>query len=97
MLTRLAVALSFVIVAACGGDKSTAASTTPEPSTPPPASEPATPAMLTPEECSAQGGQVRGDIGDGKIACAPGERDLGRVKTGIEGGVCCAPGSPVTP
>lgn len=96
MITRIAVALSFVIVAACGGDKSTTASTTPESSTPP-AAEPATPAMLTPEECSAQGGQVRGDIGDGKIACAAGERDLGRVKTGIEGGVCCAPGSPASP
>ncbi len=41
-------------------------------------------------ECEALGGQVRGDIGDGQIQCAAGERELGRVSVGIEGGVCCA-------
>jgi len=59
---------------------------------PGPAAAPATPAeVLTPEQCTAQGGQVRGDIGDGQIACAAGERELGRVRIGVEGGVCCAP------
>jgi len=45
---------------------------------------------MKPDECTAQGGQVRGDIGDGKVKCADGERDLGRVAQGIEGAVCCA-------
>lgn len=48
-------------------------------------------ATLTPEQCTQQGGEVRGDIGDGKIACAQGERELGRVPLGIEGSICCAP------
>lgn len=46
---------------------------------------------LTPEQCTQQGGEIRGDIGDGKIACAQGERELGRVPLGIEGSICCAP------
>jgi hypothetical protein len=45
---------------------------------------------MTPEECTGKGGEVRGDIGDGKVACAEGETDLGRVNQGIEGAVCCA-------
>jgi hypothetical protein len=45
---------------------------------------------MEPDQCTAQGGQVRGDIGDGKIACAEGERELGRVRQGIEGAICCA-------
>jgi hypothetical protein len=48
--------------------------------------------MLTPEQCTRKGGEVRGDIGDGQIACARGERELGRVPLGIEGSICCAPG-----
>ena len=50
---------------------------------------------MAPEDCIAKGGQVKGDIGDGKVACAEGEQDLGRVNQGIEGAVCCAP--PATP
>jgi hypothetical protein len=46
---------------------------------------------MEPGDCTAQGGEVRGDIGDGKIACAAGERELGRVNQGIEGAICCAP------
>lgn len=46
---------------------------------------------MAPEECTAKGGQVKGDIGDGKVACDEGHRDLGRVNQGIEGAVCCAP------
>jgi hypothetical protein len=80
--------LAFVLsLAACGGSKQPPS----EPAQPtPPATEPT---AMTSDECTQQGGQVRGDIGDGKIACAEGERELGRVKLGIEGGVCCAPAS----
>jgi hypothetical protein len=47
------------------------------------------PALLSGEACELAGGLVRGDIGDGKVACASGENEIGRVRTGIEGGVCC--------
>jgi hypothetical protein len=47
------------------------------------------PALLSGEECELAGGFVRGDIGDGNVACASGENEIGRVRTGIEGGVCC--------
>ena len=76
----IAIALS---VAACGGKKQPPASEAP------PATPSATP--MTPEECTAKGGQVKGDIGDGKVKCADNERDLGRVNQGIEGAVCCVP------
>ena len=55
---------------------------------------PGAPGVMTPEECTAKGGQVKGDIGDGKVACDATQRDLGRVNQGIEGAVCCAPQSP---
>jgi hypothetical protein len=78
--------IAFVLtIAACGGSKQPASPPTPPPSP----SEPA--AAMSPDECTAKGGQVRGDIGDGKVACAAGETDLGRVNQGIEGAVCCAP------
>jgi hypothetical protein len=32
---------------------------------------------------------VRGDIGDGKIACVEGETELARIEGGVEGSVCC--------
>ena len=80
----IAIALS---VAACGGSKQPAPS---EPA-PAPAPTPTETAAMSPDECTNQGGQVKGDIGDGKVACAEGERDLGRVNQGIEGAVCCAP------
>jgi hypothetical protein len=47
------------------------------------------PTVLSVQECEDAGAVVRGDIGDGQIACASGETELGRVRTGIEGGVCC--------
>ena len=72
--------ITFVLsIAACGGSKQ------PAPQVAPPS------AAMTSDECTAKGGQVRGDIGDGKVACAAGETDLGRVSQGIEGAVCCAP------
>ena len=71
---------------ACGSKKQqpSSESTTPAPT-------PTEVAPMKPEECTAQGGQVKGDIGDGNVKCGDGERDLGRVAQGIEGAVCCAP------
>lgn len=79
--------IAFVVtIAACGGSKP------PTPETAPVPTEPA--AAMTSDECTAKGGEVRGDIGDGKVACAAGETDLGRVNQGIEGAVCCAAAAP---
>ena len=58
---------------------------------PAPGPDPTPVATLSAEQCTQQGGEVRGDIGDGKIACAQGERELGRVPLGVEGSICCAP------
>lgn len=80
---KLIFALVFLI--GCGSSKP---APTPGPA---PTQDPAPVGMLTPEQCTQQGGEVRGDIGDGKIACAEGERQLGRVPLGIEGSICCAP------
>lgn len=78
---RIFFALVFLI--GCGS------STTKKPIASQPAQKPV--ATLSPEQCTQQGGEVRGDIGDGRIACAEGERELGRVPLGIEGSICCAP------
>lgn len=58
---------------------------------------PATPTsdvpLLSPDECVAKGGETVGDPGDGstrKNGCSGGRKLLGNVKTGIEGGICCA-------
>jgi hypothetical protein len=80
-----------VALAACGGKKQAAPPAnagTGEAAQPVPTGDGT---AMSPEQCTAQGGQVKGDIGDGKVACAEGERDLGRVNQGIEGAVCCAP------
>lgn len=48
--------------------------------------------MLEPEECEALGGHLVGDPGDGSVSsedCPDGETFLGRVRFGIEGGICC--------
>lgn len=99
-MRTLALALALVAAACSGGS-----STTPDPQpvsepapTEPAPTDPAAPAdpaaLMTPEDCTAKGGTVKGDIGDGKVACDAGQRELGKVKTGIEGGVCCAPPTP---
>ena len=87
--TALAFAVSLVL-AACSGKNKQPVTPAPDPTT----TQPTTPdqtgnAALTPEECTTKGGQVRNDIGDGQVACAEGEKDLGKVATGVEGGICC--------
>lgn len=51
-------------------------------------------APATAEHCACLGGYVRGDIGDGQVACPQGETQLERVNQGIEGAVCCAKSRP---
>lgn len=46
-------------------------------------------APSTPAHCECLGGYVKGDIGDGQVACPQGETELERVQQGIEGAVCC--------
>ena len=46
-------------------------------------------APASPAHCACLGGYVRGDIGDGQVACPQGETELERVQQGIEGAVCC--------
>jgi hypothetical protein len=78
--------LAFALLAACGGKK--------QPAPAEPAPSQTEPAAMSPEECTAKGGQVKGDIGDGKVACDAGQRELGRVQQGIEGAICCAAATP---
>ena len=88
-----ALVLVVLVLASCRGNDH------PPASAPSPVERPGAPACgqsgdpdapITQEQCSCLGGQVRGDLGDGQIRCQDGERELGRVRTGIEGGVCCA-------
>ena len=85
---RFAFTLGFVLAVGCASSSSSK----PAPMRPAPEPQP-TPvaAALTPEQCTLQGGELRGDIGNGQIGCGPGEYELGRVSLGIEGSLCCTP------
>jgi hypothetical protein len=78
--------------------------TPPTPTTPEPPDEAPTRPSLTADECTAKGGSVVGDIGDGATqrpdyVCASGGAPLGNIKApeggpmGVEGSVCCPGGS----
>jgi hypothetical protein len=82
-MSKLLIAFAL-LAAACGGKKQ------PAPAEPAPQPSPTEQAAMSPEDCTAKGGQVKGDIGDGKVACDAGQRELGRVQQGIEGAICCA-------
>jgi hypothetical protein len=77
------ILFTLLFVIGCSGSSSKPAPMRPDP-------EPV--ATLSPDQCVQQGGEVRGDIGDGQIRCGAGERELGRVPVGIEGSICCVPG-----
>ena len=92
------VSLSLVWLFACSSPQSSPPTITPsgppggsaEPqpegsATPPPAT------AMSPEDCKAQGGTVKNDIGNGSVKCEDTEKELGKVRFGMEGGVCCAP------
>ena len=92
-MIKLALTFAFVsALAACGGSKKEESTTPPAGEATPPPDTQGTGTPMSPEECTAKGGMVKGDIGDGKVACDEGQQDLGRVNQGIEGAVCCAPG-----
>lgn len=86
-----------LLLAACGGG-STAEEPPPEASTgdeaPPEPSGPE--GAMSVEDCTAQGGTVVGDIGDGAVhrpdyVCPSGQPPIGSVAQGIEGSACCPP------
>lgn len=78
-------ALLFLV--ACGPGHKPDAST---PSLQPPADASAPPAVMTKEDCEAQGHRFNPSIGGGdQPHCADGETELGPARFGIEGGWCC--------
>lgn len=100
MLRSLSLAL-LLIAGACGGSDKPTATTPPTSEAPvdqtatdqgePAPCEAPTDGPMTPDQCTCQGGTVHGDPGDGSARCDVTEQELGKVATGIEGGVCCAP------
>ncbi len=95
------LALFFaLLLAACGSaaepveptDTTEATDTTGEEA--PPDETPAERPSMSAEECTAAGGTVVGDIGDGATqrpdyVCESGQPPIGTVPLGIEGSVCC--------
>lgn len=53
-----------------------------------PSQEPNPIIIPSPAECEQRGGTFRPSTG-GQVACPPGQKMLGQVRFGIEGGVCC--------
>lgn len=95
--------VSLLLLFACGGKGPQRQPLDSSDDPPPPVTDPTAPdqsgncgvssepgVAMSPDQCTCLGGEVRGDIGDGQIKCGDAEKELGRVATGIEGGVCCA-------
>jgi len=95
--------LACLFAAACGGSSppaqtTTTTTTTTTTATPP---EPASASAMTAEQCTAAGGEVVGDIGDGAIhrpeyrCTKSGQPPIGHIAAepggpaAIEGAVCC--------
>ncbi len=90
---------TFAALAACGttpspdavdGEPTTTASASAEA----PVDAPPAVREMSAEDCTAKGGELVGDIGDGAIhrpeyRCKSGSPPIGRVPLGIEGSVCC--------
>lgn len=86
--------LLALLVSACGS--SSASEPPPEETTSTGDEAPATAERptMTDAECTAAGGTVVGDIGDGAIhrpeyRCENGQAPIGTIPVGIEGSVCC--------
>ncbi len=105
-LTTVLAGLGFALGTACstpsndGPGNSVPPEQTPAPEEGPPVDEPTEPAALTNAECTAKGGQVVGDIGDGAIhkpdyVCPSGSPPMAKIQPGpdepiaVEGSVCC--------
>jgi hypothetical protein len=99
-----ALALALVLLASCGsrargGESaplpalSAVAEETKTPTTDPAPGTAASP-TLTIDECRSRPGEVLTDKGDGALhahGCPDGRQELGKVRVGIENGLCCAP------
>lgn len=76
----------LVMLVACSSSVPSKPTNEPPPS---PAAPPAT-AVMTKEECEAQGGRVNSSIGGGdQKHCNDDETEVAPVRLGIEGGWCC--------
>jgi hypothetical protein len=65
-----------------------------------PAPESAQSPTLTMDECRSRPGEVLTDKGDGALhahGCPDGRQELGKVRVGIENGLCCAPAATAAP
>jgi hypothetical protein len=54
---------------------------------------------LTMDECRSRPGEVLTDKGDGALhrdGCPDGRQELGKVRVGVESGLCCAPAAAAT-
>lgn len=72
---------------------SAVAAETKTPSTDPAPGTAASP-TLTLDECRSRPGEVLTDKGDGALhaqGCPNGRKELGKVRVGLENGICCAP------
>lgn len=88
-----------VLLTACGGSSSSSTAEPTPAQTEATGSESGAPATadrptMTDAECTAAGGTVVGDIGDGAIhrpeyRCENGQAPIGTIPVGIEGSVCC--------
>lgn len=95
--------LCAFLLTACGSSSSetTSDDTTASDTTSPDIAEPTETSgderpSMTADECTAAGGTMVGDIGDGAIhrpeyRCENGQPPIASVPLGIEGSVCCGP------
>src|SRR5687767_15407436 len=89
--TRASLLIAMIMIAACSSKTAPAAPPTASATEGAEhvASDCSEGAPATPAHCECLGGYVKGDIGDGQVACPQGETELERVQQGIEGAVCC--------
>jgi hypothetical protein len=65
-----------------------------------PAPDTADSTSLTMDECRSRPGEVLTDKGDGSLyrdGCPDGRKELGKVRVGLENGLCCAPAPQAAP
>jgi hypothetical protein len=101
---RRVLAFGLVLIASCG-PRGRASESAPLPALSAVAEETKTPTTdpapgtaashtLTIDECRSRPGEVLTDKGDGALqahGCPDGREELGKVRVGIENGLCCAP------
>jgi hypothetical protein len=95
----LSIALTMLLFTACSKSSSAPAPESPAPAPVEPAAPAARPSVSA-AECTAQGGEVIGDIGDGAVhrpdyVCASGAPPIASISStageavAVEGSVCC--------